>query len=80
MDTPKSLVPGSESGELKVVGGLALPDLALQEREGGGLAGALSSLSPIIKLKHLGTKVNKSERNSLLEDLPRHVSIHFYNK
>ncbi|XP_031332513.1 C3 and PZP-like alpha-2-macroglobulin domain-containing protein 8 isoform X2 [Photinus pyralis] len=73
LDTPKSLVPGSESGELLVSGGLALPAM-LKKREGwGGLSGALASLAPILKIKHLGIKANASEKKNLLENLPKYI-------
>ncbi|KAF5292759.1 hypothetical protein FQR65_LT11167 [Abscondita terminalis] len=73
LDTPKSLVPGSESGELLVSGGLALPEM-LKKREGwGGLAGALASLAPILKIKHLGIKANASEKKNFLESLPKYI-------
>lgn len=74
LDTPKSLVPGSESGELLVVGGLALPESPRKQHDDAGLAESISSLTSVVKLKRLGAKVNESERVALLEDLPRHVN------
>lgn len=77
LDTPKSLVPGSESGELLISGGLALPNI-IKNHESGGLAGALASLAPILRLKHLGVKANSSEKKALLENLPKYVRYTIY--
>ncbi|KAJ8919223.1 hypothetical protein NQ315_012211 [Exocentrus adspersus] len=80
LDTPKSVVPGSEWGELLVAGGLALP--AINKRiEGGGLTGALASLSPLLTLQHLGRKANETERLQVLQTLPGSIqSILSYRK
>ncbi|KAF5294661.1 hypothetical protein FQA39_LY02793 [Lamprigera yunnana] len=73
LDTPKSLVPGSESGELLVSGGLALPEILRKSEGWGGLAGALASLAPILKIKHLGIKANASKKKDFLENLPKYI-------
>lgn len=66
-------MPGSEWGELHVSGGLALPTLN-RKIEGGGLSGALASLTPLLTLQHLGKKANKTERIEALKNLPGNVS------
>ncbi|KAJ8974118.1 hypothetical protein NQ317_019900 [Molorchus minor] len=80
LDTPKSVVPGSEYGELVVAGGLALPAIS-KSIEGGGLTGALASLSPLLTLQHLGRRANETERLQILETLPGSIqSILSYRK
>jgi hypothetical protein len=74
LDTPKSVVPGSEWGKLLVAGGLALPAIN-KKIEGGGLSGALAALTPLLTLQHLGKKANKTERLQALQSLPGNVSI-----
>ncbi|XP_044258121.1 C3 and PZP-like alpha-2-macroglobulin domain-containing protein 8 [Tribolium madens] len=69
LDTPKSVVPGSEWGKLLVTGGLALPAIN-KKIEGGGLSGALAALTPLLTLQHLGKKANKTERLQALQSLP----------
>lgn len=73
LDTPKSLVPGSESGQLLVVGGLALPEPGKKQHDVAELVESVSSLASVMKLKKLGAKANESERSALLEDLPNEV-------
>lgn len=75
LDTPKSVVPGSEWGKLVVSGGLALPVVNKKIEEEGGLSGALASLTPLLTLQHLGKKANKTERFQTLQSLPGNVSI-----
>ncbi|RZC42492.1 C3 and PZP-like alpha-2-macroglobulin domain-containing protein 8, partial [Asbolus verrucosus] len=72
LDTPKSVVPGSEWGKLLVAGGLALPVIN-KKIEGGGLSGALASLTPLLTLQHLGKRANETERLRVLQSLPGNI-------
>lgn len=73
LDTPKSVVPGSEWGELLVSGGLALPTI-LKKHQHGGLSETLASLTSLLALQHLGNKANESLKQEALGKLPGHVS------
>lgn len=70
LDTPKSVVPGSEYGELLVVGGLAINELTIRRNGAGGLSEALAAITPLLTL-HQG---NASSREKFLGELPSHVS------
>ncbi|XP_025832303.1 C3 and PZP-like alpha-2-macroglobulin domain-containing protein 8 [Agrilus planipennis] len=48
LDTPKSVVPGSETGKLLITSGLVVPTLPTLERLEGGLLRTLSSISSLI--------------------------------
>ena len=73
LDTPKSVVPGSEAGELTVSGGLALP-MVPRSGQKGGLSDALSAITTFLSAHHLGRKINESVRGELFRRLPGHVS------
>lgn len=73
MDTPKSVVPGSEWGELLVSGGLALPTTLKRHQQQGGLSETLASLTSLLALQHLGNKANESLKQEALRKLPGHV-------
>lgn len=83
MDTPKSVVPGSEYGELLVVGGLALNELTSSVRclwNGvGGLSEALAAITPLLTL-HNFERDNASLRENFLAELPSHVSVFVVQK
>ncbi|KRT82514.1 hypothetical protein AMK59_3819, partial [Oryctes borbonicus] len=72
LETPKSVVPGSEWGELLVSGGLALPVIANSDQN-GGLSQALSSLTTLLSLQHLGSKANETLKQSAMQNLPGHI-------
>ncbi|XP_017772788.1 PREDICTED: C3 and PZP-like alpha-2-macroglobulin domain-containing protein 8, partial [Nicrophorus vespilloides] len=73
LDTPRSVVPGSESGELVISGGLALPALPKKHRPSGGLSDTLSSLTTLLSLSHFGLKANESLRESAYSRLPGQI-------
>lgn len=73
LDTPRSVVPGSEYGELLVAGGLALDELTVR-RNGAGLTEALAAITPLLTLRQLEDKRNASLREKFLGELPSHVS------
>lgn len=65
-------MPGSESGELMVSGGLALEELTERRKGGGGgLTGALAAIAPLLTLRE--DKANASLRETFLGELPAHV-------
>lgn len=74
MDTPRSVVPGSESGQLLVSGGLALPAIT-KEVQQEGLTRALSSLTSLLAMQHLGLKGNDTFKHGIINRLPAIVSI-----
>lgn len=73
MDTPRSVVPGSEWGQLQVSGGLSLPVITSESQE-GGLSAVLSSLASLLAIQHLGPRANESLREETLQYLPGNVS------
>lgn len=74
LDTPKSVVPGSEYGELIVAGGLALGDLSTKSAS-SGLTNALASITSLLTLQHFANKVNISQKEKILKNLPSEVSL-----
>lgn len=75
MDTPKSVVPGSESGNLLVVGGMGLNQLITKHNNGlGGLSKALVAVTPLLILHHF-ERNNVSLKENFLRELPLHVSV-----
>ena len=73
-------MPGSETGELLISGGLALPAArheGAQKRAdagpGGGLTDTLSSLANLLALQHFGNKANETLKHHALQDLPGQV-------
>lgn len=80
MDTPKSVVPGSEFGELLVVSGLALNELTISRNGGGGvgaggLGEALAAITPLLTLHQFEQTDNASLREKFITQLPSHVSV-----
>lgn len=67
------MVPGTEWGQLTVTGGLALPTSS-KKPDGSSLTSALSSLSSLMTLQHLGVKANESVKQEAFVDLPKNVS------
>lgn len=72
LDTPRSVVPGSEWGELLIAGGLSLPS-TIKRHQQTSLSGSLSSLTSLLALQHLGNKANETLKQQALGKLPGHV-------
>ncbi|CAH0558876.1 unnamed protein product [Brassicogethes aeneus] len=80
LDTPKSMVPGTEWGELIVTGGLALPSVNTKI-EASSLTAALASLTSLLSIQHLGERINETERVEALRNVPGHIqTIMSYRK
>ncbi|KAF7264775.1 hypothetical protein GWI33_022400, partial [Rhynchophorus ferrugineus] len=68
LDTPKNVVPGSETGELTISGGLAMPRI---NRVGdGGLTAVLASLTPLLTADRREKPANNSESLEVFRLLP----------
>ncbi|KAL3279235.1 hypothetical protein HHI36_016748 [Cryptolaemus montrouzieri] len=72
LDTPSFVVPGTEWGKLTVAGGLALPT-DNKKPDGGSLISALASLSSLMTIQHLGSRMNESVRQQALQSLPGNI-------
>ncbi|XP_044761651.1 C3 and PZP-like alpha-2-macroglobulin domain-containing protein 8 [Coccinella septempunctata] len=72
LDTPKSLVPGTEWGQLTVTGGLSLPTPS-KKPDSSSLTSALASLSSLMSLQHLGSSANETMKKRAFVDLSKNI-------
>lgn len=73
LDRIKDAVTDSQRGDLTFVGGLAIPRIS--KIDGGGLVGALASLTPLLTVRELDiTEPNDHLRLDVVQALPEIVS------